>query len=98
MTDGSVDLHGGEASALKGPTDLGRGGVNDEEVPLSTLVEKLNERLGTDFARADQLLFDQIRVLTQDTQKIVEAAKANNLTNFSAFLERVPDEPCIDGI
>ena len=96
LTDGSIDLHEGEAYPLKGPTDLGTGAVKDEEVPLSTLVEKLNERFGTDFTRADQLFFDQIRVSAEDNEKIIEAAKANNLTNFAAFLEKALDELFID--
>lgn len=96
MTDGSIDLHEGEAYPLKGPTDLGTGGIKDEAVPLSTLVEKLNERFGTDFTRADQLFFDQIRVSAEDNEKVVEAAKANNLTNFSAFFEKALDELFID--
>ena len=96
LTDGSIDLHEGEAYPLKGPTDLGTSAVKDEEVPLSTLVEKLNERFGTDFTRADQLFFDQIRVSAEDNEKIVEAAKANSLTNFAAFLEKALDELFID--
>ncbi|MEO6924216.1 MAG: hypothetical protein ABI142_10355, partial [Bryocella sp.] len=96
MTDGSIDLDKGDAYALKGPTDVGSGGVKDEEVPLSTLVDKLNDRFGTDFNQADQLFFDQIRVSAEDNEKIVEAAKANNLPNFSAFLEKVLDELFID--
>lgn len=60
------------------------------------LFEKLNERFGTDFTRADQLFFDQIRVSAEDDEKIVEAAMANNLTNFSAYLEKALDELFID--
>ena len=63
---------------------------------LSTLVEKLNERLGTDFNVADQLFFDQIRATAEEAGKIVKAAKANNIANFSSFLERMPDEPFIE--
>jgi type I restriction enzyme R subunit len=96
MTDGSIDLEKGDAYPLKGPTDVGTGGVKDEEVPLSTLVDKLNDRFGTDFTQADQLFFDQIRVSAEENEKIVEAAKANNLSNFSAFLEKALDELFID--
>ncbi|MGB3461314.1 MAG: type I restriction endonuclease [Rhodanobacter lindaniclasticus] len=94
--DGSIDLGKGEVYPLKGPTDLGTGGVRDEEVPLSTLVEKLNERFGTDFAEADQLFFDQIRASAQQNEKIVEAARANSLENFSAWFEKALDELFID--
>lgn len=96
MTDGSIDLHDGEAPPLKGPTDVGTGMVREDPVPLSTLVQKLNERFGTDFTEADQLFFDQIRATAEEDEKIIEAAKANNLTNFSAFLERMLDELFIE--
>jgi len=96
MTEGSIDLGGGDAPPLKGPTDVGTGGARDEPVPLSSLVEKLNERFGTDFAEADQLFFDQITASAEANERIVEAARANNLPNFSAFLKRMLDELFID--
>ena len=96
MTDGSIDLSDGEADPLKGPTDVGTARSPDEEVALSSLIEKLNERFGTDFTEADQLFFDQIRVSAEKDEKIVEAARANNLANFSSYLERMLDELFID--
>lgn len=96
MTEGSIDLGAGEAYPLKGPTDVGTSGVKEEAVTLSSLVEKLNERFGTDFNEADQLFFDQIAASAEDNEKIVEAAKANSLPNFSAFLEKMLDELFID--
>lgn len=96
MTEGSIDLSDGEADPLKGPTDVGTARSPDEEVALSSLIEKLNERFGTDFTEADQLFFDQIRVSAEQDEKIVEAARANNLANFSSYLERMLDELFID--
>ncbi|MCF8507038.1 MAG: hypothetical protein K9G59_19175, partial [Caulobacter sp.] len=75
-----------------GPTDVGTARTPDEEVALSSLIDKLNERFGTDFTKADQLFFDQIRACAEDDEKIVEAAKANNLENFSSYLDRMLDE------
>ncbi len=96
MTEGSIDLSTGEADPLKGPTDVGTARTPDEEVALSNLIDKLNERFGTDFTQADQLFFDQIRATAEESEKIVEAAKANNLANFSSYLERTLDELFID--
>ncbi|HXW70841.1 MAG TPA: DEAD/DEAH box helicase family protein [Methylocella sp.] len=96
MSEGSIDLAYGQADPLKGPTDVGTAGFAEEGVALSTLVGKLNERFGTDFTEADQLFFDQIRASAEEDEKIVEAAKANNLANFSAYLERMLDELFID--
>lgn len=96
MTEGSIDLDYGEATPLKGPTDVGTRGFAEEGVALSTLVAKLNERFGTNFTEADQFFFDQIRASAEGDDKIVEAAKANNLANFSSYLERMLDELFID--
>lgn len=96
MTEGSIDLAAGDAYPLKGPTDVGTGAVHDDPVELSTLVDKLNERFGTDFTEADELFFDQIRASAGENERIVEAARANNLQNFSSFLERRLDELFIE--
>ncbi|EXJ16052.1 type I restriction endonuclease subunit R [Imhoffiella purpurea] len=92
MTEGSIDLSRGEPYPLKGPTDVGTGGVRDEAVALSSLIDRLNERFGTDFTEADQLFFDQIRASAEIDETIAEAARANNFTNFAAYLERMLDE------
>ena len=96
MTQGSIDLSEGEADPLKGPTDVGSGGRKDEEVGLRDLVDRLNERFGTSFTRADQLFFEQIRESAEADQRIVEAALANKYDNFSSYLERMLDELFID--
>ncbi|WP_433968288.1 hypothetical protein [Tunturiibacter gelidiferens] len=58
ISEGAIDLKAGEAEALKGPTDVGTG-QPDEDVQLSTLVGKLNERFGTEFTPADQLFLNR---------------------------------------
>ncbi|WP_160119800.1 type I restriction endonuclease subunit R [Rhodovarius lipocyclicus] len=92
VSEGTIDLSAGEADPLKGPTDVGTAREKDTDVPLSTLVDKLNERFGTDFTEADQLFFDQVRATAERDDKIVEAAKANNEANFAAFFGRVLDD------
>ena len=42
------------------PCLLTRGLVRPQAVPLSQLIDLVNERFGTDFNQADQLFFDQI--------------------------------------
>jgi type I restriction enzyme R subunit len=96
MTQGSIVLSEGEATPLKGPTEVGTGRIADEEVRLSSLVEQLNERFGTSFTQADQLFFDQISTSAEQSDQIAEAARANNLQDFTAYLDRVLDELFID--
>ena len=92
MTEGSIDLSDGEAEPLKGPTDLGTAQVRDEDVALSSLIDRLNERFGTNFTEADQLFFDQIRASAENNENIAEAARANSLKNFASYLDRMLDE------
>jgi type I restriction enzyme, R subunit len=94
--EGTIDLSRGEAEPLKGPTDVGTGGQKDTEIALSTLIEQLNERFGTDFTEADQLFFDQVRATAERNKKIVEAAKANSEANFAAFFDRMLDDLLIE--
>jgi type I restriction enzyme R subunit len=96
MTEGSILLSEGDVYPLKGPTDIGTARAGDDDVPLSTLVGKLNERFGTSFTEADQLFFDQIRASAEQSEKIAEAAKANNLSDFTAYFDKVLDELFID--
>lgn len=96
MSEGSIDLGRGEVYPLKGPTDVGTSRVADEDVRLSSLVEKLNARFGTDFTPADQLFFDQIKVTAEANAHVQEAAKANSFGDFTAYLERMLDELFIE--
>ena len=86
--EGAIDLSQGEADPLKGPTDVGTGREPDTEVALSTLVDQINERFGTDFTEADQLFFDQIRATAERDEKMIEAAQANNPANFASYFKR----------
>jgi type I restriction enzyme, R subunit len=53
VSSGSIDLEEGRADPLKGPTEVGLYTANDKKVALSQLIDKLNERFGTDFKPAD---------------------------------------------
>lgn len=57
ISEGSIDLAKGDPESLKGPTEVGTKKSKDEKVQLSLLVDKLNERFGTDFNKADEFFF-----------------------------------------
>src|SRR5438093_1212678 len=59
ISEGSISLRDGDARPLDGPTEVGSGVVRPQPVPLSQLIDLVNERFGTDFNQADQLFFDQ---------------------------------------
>ena len=87
ISEGSIELPKGVAEPLKGPTDVGTGRTKDQEVTLSSLIDRLNERFGTNFTMADQLFFDQVQTSAENDKNIVEAARANNFADFVSYLD-----------
>jgi type I restriction enzyme, R subunit len=55
-----------------------------QEHPLSRLVDKLNDRFGTDFKQADQLFLEQVA----ETEGLKIAAQANTLDHFKLVFDR----------
>jgi type I restriction enzyme, R subunit len=87
ISEGAIDLKAGEADALEGPTDVGTGQA-DEDVQLSTLVGKLNDRFGTEFTPADQLFFDQVRETAVANEQLRQAVMANSIENFEPVFNK----------
>ncbi|MDZ7815098.1 MAG: hypothetical protein U5N86_03555 [Planctomycetota bacterium] len=89
ISEGAIDLKDGEAAPLYGPTEVGTGRAEDDVVDLSTLIEKLNERFGTEFTPADQLFFDQVAESAVENETLREAAQANSMDNFAYVFDRM---------
>ena len=83
ISEGSIALGDGEARALDGPSEVGSGAVRERPVPLSQLIDIVNERFGTDFNRADQLFFDQIVEAAVGDESLRQAAAANPADRFA---------------
>lgn len=86
ISEGSISLNQGYANPLDGPTEVGTGIAREPEVPLSTLIERLNERFGTEFNQADQLFFDQILETVVADDNIQRAAEVNSEDKFALVL------------
>ncbi|MCH7661028.1 MAG: type I restriction endonuclease subunit R, partial [Euryarchaeota archaeon] len=82
MNEGRIELdqQGGEVSS---PTETGTRSQEDEEVELSTLVERINDTLGTEFTAADQLFLDQLTEDALDDDHLRRSAKLNTEDNFA---------------
>lgn len=96
ISEGRIDLEEGEADPLKGPTEVGTSSGDDKKIALSKLVDKLNERFGTDFKQADQLFFDQIAEDAVGNETLRTAAEVNSLENFKHVFERMLEGLFID--
>jgi type I restriction enzyme R subunit len=106
ISEGSINLRVGEATTLDGPVEVGSGKLHEEELPLSQLIDVVNERFGTDFTDADQLFFDQIIEAAVEEESLKEAAAVNPQEKFSLlfsgmlqslFIERMEQNEDIFG-
>ena len=50
--------------------------------PLSEIIERLNERSGTNFTEADRHFFEQVQAQAIRDERVSETARANPLDKF----------------
>ncbi|MBT4498987.1 MAG: type I restriction endonuclease subunit R, partial [Gemmatimonadetes bacterium] len=98
ISEGSISLSEGVAEPLDGPKEVGSGLVREEDVPLSRLIDLINERFGENLNEVDQLFFDQITEAATQVDAIRQAAGNNPIGKFhlvfgeileSLFIERM---------
>ena len=89
ISEGSISLQDGEARPLDGPTEVGSGLVRAQPVPLSQLIDIVNERFGTDFNQADQLFFDQIVEAAMADDGLRQAAAVNPGDKFELVFKNL---------
>ena len=98
ISEGSISLAEGQAKPLDGPHEVGTGMARPEQLPLSRLIDLINERFGSELNDADQLFFDQIAEAACSNAELAQAAKVNPLDKFqlvfaqtleSLFIERM---------
>jgi type I restriction enzyme R subunit len=93
LSEGQVMLSLAEQVPLRAPTDVGTRKAKDVEAHLSAIIDVLNERFGTEFTTADQLLFDQFIEDAKQDREVVERALANPLDNFELAMK-----PKVEGL
>jgi type I restriction enzyme R subunit len=89
ISEGSISLKEGAAYKLDGPTDVGTSMVHEPSVPLSKLVDLINERFGTDFNQADQYFFDQIVETAILDGSLIQAAEVNPQDKFELVFKNI---------
>ncbi len=89
ISEGSISLNEGYAKPLDGPREVGTGMVREEEVPLSRLIDIINERFGGELNEADQLFFDQIAEAATQSESLRKAAEVNSLEKFQLVFRQV---------
>ncbi len=89
ISEGSISLKEGYAKPLDGPREVGSGKVHDDDVPLSRLIDLINERFGGELNDADQLFFDQIAEAASQNESLQKAAEVNSLEKFQLVFRQV---------
>ena len=87
--EGSIPLAEGDAQALDGPTEVGSGAARAEDVPLSRLIDVVNERFGADFTEADQLFFDQVVEAAVSDGELRRTAAVNPEARFGLVFRQL---------
>ncbi|GEN82855.1 type I restriction endonuclease subunit R [Sporosarcina luteola] len=86
--EGSIELEKTGGEELK-PTSHGTAGVvEDEKVRLSSILDKLNDRFGTEFTETDFLSRDQVKADMLNSEDIQQKAKNNTKDNFKFAFEK----------
>ena len=78
------------------PTSVGGGDPDEEKAPLSEIIERLNERFGTDFTESERLFLQQIQHDAASREDIRSIAEANPFDKFSLGVQELIQELLID--
>jgi len=96
ISEGSISLNEGYAKPLDGPREVGSGMVREDHVPLSRLVDIINQRFGSELNEADQLFFDQIAEAASLNESLQKAAEVNSLEKFQLVFKQVLESLLIE--
>ena len=84
----SGSLEPGEKDSVYSAGDVGTAQAKDAQTaPLSTIIDVINERFGTDWTEEDKLLFDQISGDMAQNTRLVEQARANSIEQFKQVFD-----------
>jgi type I restriction enzyme R subunit len=95
---GGINLKEGEGEYIHGPTEVGTGKAEDENLPLSEIIETLNERFGTHFDEEDRLFFQQIKEKACKDPQIINTALNNPFDKFQLGIRKLVEELMIERI
>ena len=83
ISSGAISLADGAEEYVTSPTEVGTGDSEEEQAPLSEIIDRLNERFVTDFADEDRLFFEQVKERAIRNERVRQTALANPFDKFS---------------
>ncbi len=94
--EGSISLTADDEVSVTPVKFAGTGVKEEQEEYLSSIIERLNKRFGTDFTKADQLSVEQIKEDFAADEDLVQKAKTNTIDDFRLAFEKVFINKVID--
>jgi len=82
INENNLLLEHQEEYELQPASEAGLRKDKEEEATLIEIIEKINDRLGTEFTEADKLFFDQIGIDLAQNETIIKQAKNNSFDKF----------------
>jgi len=89
ISEHQIDLSDGDNIKVTAPTEVGTKKALDPKVPLSVIIETLNDKFGTDFTDEDRLFFEQIMEKAQKNGEVVRKAKTNPYDKFELGIKEI---------
>jgi type I restriction enzyme R subunit len=82
LSEGSIVLRVAEPGVVYGASEVGTKKAKVDEAQLSEIIEVLNERFGTEFNQADQILFDQFVAAAKLDDEVSSARRPTRSTTL----------------
>lgn len=87
LQEGDISLDYDQQGELSGTSEGGISRPKEEKAPLSTIIELVNERFGTELDEADQLFFEQIQAELVNDETLQVQARVNRIDTFKYAFE-----------
>ncbi len=96
ISSGAIMIKEGEPGYVVVPAEVGTGKEKDDKVPLSEIIQVLNERFGTQFQEDDRLFFQQIKEKASRDERVIRTALANPLDKFTLGVRKLLEDLMIE--
>ena len=83
VSSGVIKVSETEPAYVTSPTEVGTGDPEEDTAPLSEIIERLNDRFGTDFTDEDRLFFEQVKERAVRNEDVRRMALANTYDKFA---------------
>ena len=82
VSSDALEVDKTDPAYVTSPTEVGTGDPNEDTAPLSEIIERLNDRFGTDFTDEDRLFFEQVKERAVRDEDVCRLALANPFDKF----------------